>query len=708
MEVKDGIQGKTPLTLSVDDGDVMDSMMPDLEAIGKDLARFEKDPTLRDAIFSRGLDIREYWKQTESELTKLQHLSIEDYMKPESMRLAAELHSHFTECAKTLDQAEKTVKGFQRQLGTVSDEMKILHEKCSSVRVKVENREKVLKHLTQFLGQVAVSNDMKAIIKGGRINDEFVEQLVALDQKIDFVRSPESLSNLTRAAHNVAPQLEELRNEAVRHVREYLNKSILSIRKTSSSSYAADAFRSKIEGSAQRTQRDKLQRFKTFPPFLRRHAPSVYAEIEDAYMNTMRKLWTQSLRAYHDALMRHTGEMCTAQDTIVLVNESSRLSIFSKRQKVQRNNETFGLNGRDEALAKLEQSKPGWREVHVVKSEAKSMKRNKVLRIETTCRSVVARVSASCTFEFLFLETFFGPQRQIAVFKHVVGEALAAHVTQLQAAVAKSYDLIGLLLLLHTTNRASSGDDHGLGEALAKPMRDMYYDKMAAAIRKRIHEVVKENAALMQNADVRKIGSVTLHAHVSSLRFAHLICSMTAVSSWSGFVSDVTGKTVSTLCDHMRTLLGRLANSAHSTKTDRAVFLTNNIDVILATFREHQIDIEWASSMQKLMEKQIYAYIDALLESKFGRLLAFVREFVDKSGGGGSGGSSSTSTSGSDKGGGVRKIRVAITDMPTIALEFSKNYKQHIKYFDSVVIKSFQNALLAVTVAKRLFTVLLR
>jgi hypothetical protein len=43
----------------------------------------------------------------------------------------------------------------------------------------------------------------------------------------------------------------------------------------------------------------------------------------------------------------------------------------------------------------------------------------------------------------------------------------------------------------------------------------------------------------------------------------------------------------------------------------------------------------------------------------------------------------------------------------SIASDFSKTYKSTIKQFDAIVIKSFQNAALAITVAKLLFKVLL-
>ena len=95
-----------------------------------------------------------------------------------------------------------------------------MHEKCSSVRVKLKNRESILKHLNAFLSQVAVSSEMRDSLRSGTINEEFVINLKELNRKIAFVESNEDVGvGMTRAAHNVAPQLEDLRSHAVRHVR---------------------------------------------------------------------------------------------------------------------------------------------------------------------------------------------------------------------------------------------------------------------------------------------------------------------------------------------------------------------------------------------------------------------------------------------------------------------------------------------------------
>ena len=402
----------------------------------------------------KGVNLKEYWKSTEKDLKDLQTKSLDEYMSDEILLTASKLHLKFDKALKTLDSAGTVVKGFQvrrrtlslseniqspqtlepyeqESLGDVSKEMKYLHEKCSSVRVKLKNREAILKHLNAFLSQVAVSSDMRNSLQSGTINDEFVENLKELNRKIAFVESSEDVGvGMTRAAHNVAPQLEGLRSHAVRHVRQYLNRSIQMLRKS--------------KNGTRSVQRERFQRYHEFPKFLRAHAPSAAAEIEDNYINVLRAVFTDKTKQYHQALMRLTGEMATKNDMIV-VDEKSRRSIFSGRQKVQRRNNALSLNDRFEQMLVLEQDN-GWMEVEEMKRKAKSVRKDKILTMECTFRSEISRIVSTLTFEFLFLEHFFGSQRQTSIFRQVMGSCFKYHIAAVKSMISSTYVSLSFLL----------------------------------------------------------------------------------------------------------------------------------------------------------------------------------------------------------------------------------------------------------------------
>lgn len=229
-------------------------------------------------------------------------------------------------------------------------------------------------------------------------------------------------------------------------------------------------------------------------------------------------------------------------------------------------------------------------------------------------------------------------------------------------------------------------------------VKEHYFDHVSKILCERLDTVVNENTFAMRNAETNRIGAVTLHAHVTSLRFAHLVTSMYTImnAERSEIVVNAIKNGMQKLCDSTRTLLGRLSES-HSQRHERAVFLVNNIDKILTVFREGDVNLRWMNVMQELMEKQIHNYVDSLLLSKFGMLMT-------KFGGSGSSGLNSSDEKKKDIN---LRSSVSDKDLQRIASEFSRTYKSTIKQFDAIVIKSFQNAALAITVAKRLFKVLL-
>ena len=206
-------------------------------------------------------------------------------------------------------------------------------------------------------------------------------------------------------------------------IRQYLNRNIQLLKKS--------------KDGPRVIQRKQLQRYHEFPKFLHAHAPSAAAEIEDNYINVLRAVFTDKTKRYHQALMKLTGEMATKNDMIV-VDEKSRRSIFSGRQRVQRSNNALSLNDRFEQTLLSEQDN-GWMDLDEMNRKAKSMRKNKILTMECTFRSEVCRLVSCLTFEFLFLDHFFGSQRQTSIFRQVMGSCFEYHTLSIKSMVSDTY-----------------------------------------------------------------------------------------------------------------------------------------------------------------------------------------------------------------------------------------------------------------------------
>lgn len=86
----------------------------DLHTIEEDLERFQQDPFVREAL-SKGVDLRQYALEIDSELSSLQVGSIPEFIVQAPK--TAELYEEINECDKMLENMERILLGFQSDLG---------------------------------------------------------------------------------------------------------------------------------------------------------------------------------------------------------------------------------------------------------------------------------------------------------------------------------------------------------------------------------------------------------------------------------------------------------------------------------------------------------------------------------------------------------------------------------------------------------------
>lgn len=78
---------------------------------------------------------------------------------------------------------------FKSDLGNISSEIISLQKKSVEMSQRLNNRQSVRGHLSQFIDDISVSEDHIRIILEGDVTDkEFIKQLSVLSQKINFVR----------------------------------------------------------------------------------------------------------------------------------------------------------------------------------------------------------------------------------------------------------------------------------------------------------------------------------------------------------------------------------------------------------------------------------------------------------------------------------------------------------------------------------------
>lgn len=114
---------------------------------------FNSDPIVKEGL-EQG-DLRKYSQKIENELREIEVISLQDCMKshinyiqlltdvaeaPNLVRLHEEIH----QCDVILERMAESLSGFQKDLGTISSEIKYLQEASSSMSSQLKNRSVIL------------------------------------------------------------------------------------------------------------------------------------------------------------------------------------------------------------------------------------------------------------------------------------------------------------------------------------------------------------------------------------------------------------------------------------------------------------------------------------------------------------------------------------------------------------------------------------
>lgn len=84
---------------------------------------------------------------------------------------------------------ENMLLNFKSDLGNISSEIISLQKKSVEMSQRLNNRQSVRGHLSQFIDDISVSEEhIKIILEADVTDKEFIKQLSVLSQKINFVR----------------------------------------------------------------------------------------------------------------------------------------------------------------------------------------------------------------------------------------------------------------------------------------------------------------------------------------------------------------------------------------------------------------------------------------------------------------------------------------------------------------------------------------
>ncbi|XP_027891019.1 vacuolar protein sorting-associated protein 52 homolog [Xiphophorus couchianus] len=553
-----------------------------------------EDDLVKEAL-KTGVDLRQYSKQVEAELQRIEQASIKDYIK-ESQNIAL-LHNQITACDSILERMEGMLSGFQSDLSSISSEIQTLQHQSVSMNVRLKNRQAVRSHLSQLVDELVVPGVMiSTILESPVTEQEFLEQLHELNTKINFAK--ELSFRETLACSDIQDIVDRLKLKAVSKIREFILQKIYSFRKPMTN---------------YQIPQNTLLKYRFFYQFLLANERTVAKEIRDEYVDTMSKIYYSYFKSYSGRLLKVQYEEVADKDDLMGVEDTAKKGFFSKPSLKSRNT-IFTLGQRGAILSPAELEGP----ILVPHTAQRGDSR---YPYETLFRSQhYALLDNSCR-EYLFLCDFFMVTGNSALdlFNCIMGKTLSMFMKSMSTYVSDCYDSIAIFLCIHIILRFRA-----ITAKRTIPALDKYWDAVLELLWPRFELILEMNIQSIRNTDPQKLGVLDTRPHYITRRYAEFSSAIVSINQT--FPNERTNTLLGQLQVEVENFVLKMAAEFPS-RRDQLIFLINNYDMLLSVLMERAADdSKEVESFQQLLLARTQEFIEEILSPPFGGMIAFVKE----------------------------------------------------------------------------------
>uniref|UniRef100_A0A8K9V6T6 Vacuolar protein sorting-associated protein 52 homolog n=1 Tax=Oncorhynchus mykiss TaxID=8022 RepID=A0A8K9V6T6_ONCMY len=544
--------------------------------------------------FFQGVDLRHYSKQVEGELQRIEQASIKDYIK-ESQNIAS-LHNQITACDSILERMEGMLSGFQSDLSSISSEIQTLQQQSVSMSVRLKNRQAVHSHLSQLVDELVVPGAMIQVIVDSPVTEqEFLEQLHELNNKINFAK--ELSFRETLACSDIQDIVDHLKIKAVTKIREFILQKIYSFRKPMTN---------------YQIPQNTLLKYSFFYQFLLANERTVAKEIRDVYVDTMSKIYYSYFKSYSGRLLKVQYEEVADKDDLMGVEDTAKKGFFSKPSLKSRNT-IFTLGQRGAVLSPAELEGP-------ILIPHTAQRGDCRYPYETLFRSQHYALLDNGCREFLFLSDFFmvAGNSALDLFNSVMGKTLSLFLKSMSTYVSDCYDSIAVFLCIHIILRFRA-----ITTKRAIPALDKYWEAVLELLWPRFELILEMNIQSICNTDPQKLGVLDTRPHYITRRYAEFSSAIVSINQT--FTSERTHTLLGQLQVEVENFVLKMAAEFPS-RRDQLIFLINNYDMMLNVLMERAADdSKEVEGFQQLLQARSQEFIEEILSSPFGGMIAFVK-----------------------------------------------------------------------------------
>ncbi|XP_028819771.1 vacuolar protein sorting-associated protein 52 homolog [Denticeps clupeoides] len=553
-----------------------------------------EDDLVKEAL-KMGVDLRQYSKQVEGELQRIEQASIKDYIK-ESQNIAS-LHNQITACDSILERMEGMLSGFQSDLSSISSEIQTLQQQSVSMNMRLKNRQAVRSQLSQLVDELVVPKTMILVILESPVTEqEFLEQLHELNKKINFAK--ELSFRETLACSDIQDNVDRLKIKAVTKIREFIVQKIYSFRKPMTN---------------YQIPQNTLLKYRFFYQFLLANERTVAKELRDEYVDTMSKIYYSYFKSYSGRLLKVQYEDVADKDDLMGVEDTAKKGFFSKPSLKSRNT-IFTLGQRGAVLSPAELEGP----ILVPHTAQRGDNR---YPYETLFRSQHYALLDNGCREYLFLSDFFmvAGNSALDLFNSIMGKTLGMFLKNMSTYLSDCYDSIAVFLCIHVILRFKA-----ITAKRNIPALDKYWEAVLELLWPRFELILEMNIQSIRSTDPQKLGVLDTRPHYITRRYAEF--SSTIVSINQTFPNERTNTLLGQLQVEVENFVLKMAAEFPSRK-DQLIFLINNYDMMLSVLMERATDdSKEVEGFQQLLMARTQEFIEEILSSPFGGMIAFVKE----------------------------------------------------------------------------------
>jgi len=370
---------------------------------------------------------------------------------------------------------------------------------------------------------------------------------------------------------------------------------------------------------------------------------------------------------------------------------------------------------------------------------------------EVIFKSVMMHLMDSVTNEYVFVRQFF-KENGAEAFEGIFNRTFNLLLEQLENYLFNCYDCLGLLLMIkltHTNKRI-------MRERNVDSL-DKFFSSVTNLLWPRLKTVMDKQLRSVRDGDLTKLGTIDLHAHYVSRRYAEFTCSILQIllkgnkggvnvtkssstvttqsasgtengenksfnrherrsssSSLSlqsehssrvsfsdrGSAGDMLLNDLSVLQNETILLLQRLAD-VHASNKKKIVFLINNIDQIISIFQERRVSGKELNCFVELLMQQRELFVEEELLQNFSKMIAFVQQTEQHISRPYFGGTTSKAAAEGNK------LEVNVQVVESLVREFATTWKQGIEQINRNVLSFFANFRNGMEILKQVLTQLL-